>query len=454
MRRICTMSDTTRTVLINAVRETAHPLTGATTDYDPLMQLIGGARFVLLGEATHGTHEFYWARADITKRLITEKGLAAVAVEADWPDAYRVNRYVRGLNDDATAREALAGFKRFPVWMWRNTDVLNFIEWLRQYNNTLPENARKVGFYGLDLYSLYASIEAVINYLENVDPEAAKRARYRYSCFEHFAEDTQAYVYAAGFNLSESCENEVVNQLIELQQHAPEYAHRDGQVAEDEFFYAEQNARLAKDAEEYYRTMFSGRVSSWNLRDRHMAGTLDALVAHLDRQEGRAKIAVWEHNSHIGDARATSMGREGELNVGQLVRERYDRDVELVGFSTYTGTVTAASDWDEPHERKRVRPALEGSYEALFHDTGLANFLLTLHEDNKAVKGLSGPRLERAIGVIYRPQTERISHYFKARLPEQFDAVIHFDKTRAVEPLDRTELWDVEEAPETFPSAL
>ena len=448
------MANTTLAVVTNAIREVAHPLTGTATDYDPLMELIGDARLVLLGEASHGTHEFYQARADITKRLITEKGLAAVAVEADWPDAYRVNRYVRGLNDDATAREALAGFKRFPVWMWRNTDVLNFIEWLRQYNNTLPENARKVGFYGLDLYSLYASIEAVINYLENVDPEAAKRARYRYSCFEHFAEDTQAYGYAAGFNLSESCENEVVNQLIELQQHAPEYAHRDGRVAEDEFFFAEQNARLAKDAEEYYRTMFSGRVSSWNLRDRHMAGTLDALVAHLDRQEGRAKIAVWEHNSHIGDARATSMGREGELNVGQLVRERYDRDVELVGFSTYTGTVTAASDWDEPHERKRVRPALEGSYEALFHDTGLANFLLTLHEDNKAVKGLSGPRLERAIGVIYRPQTERISHYFKARLPEQFDAVIHFDKTRAVEPLDRTELWDVGEAPETFPSAL
>src|SRR6266567_3596988 len=465
MRRICTMSDTTPTVLINAVRETAHPLTGATTDYDPLMKLIGDARFVLLGEATHGTHEFYRARAEITKRLITEKGFVAVAVEADWPDAYRVNRYVRGLNDDPTARDALAGFKRFPIWMWRNTDVLDFIEWLRAYNTGLPPDARKTGFYGLDLYSLHASIEAVISYLEKVDPEAAKRARYRYSCFEHFGEDTQAYGYAAGFNLSKSCEDEVVAQLIELQQHTTDFAKRDGRVAEDEFFYAEQNARLAKDAEEYYRTMFSGRVSSWNLRDRHMAETLEALVAHLDRQGGRAKIVVWEHNSHIGDARATSMGREGELNVGQLVRERYDRDppstshkrriaetwrsgfqtTVLVGFSTYTGTVTAASDWDEPHERMRVRPALEGSYEALFHDTGLANFLLNLREDNNAVKGLRGPRLERAIGVIYRPQTERISHYFTARLPEQFDALIHFDKTRAVEPLDRTELWDVGE---------
>ncbi|MFL5656577.1 MAG: erythromycin esterase family protein [Ktedonobacteraceae bacterium] len=465
------MANTTLTVITNAIREVAHLLPGTATDYNPLMELIGDARLVLLGEASHGTHEFYQARADITKRLITEKGFTAVAVEADWPDAYRVNRYVRGLNDDATGREALAGFKRFPVWMWRNTDVLNFIEWLRQYNNTLSENARQVGFYGLDLYSLYASIEAVINYLDKVDPEAAKRARHRYSCFEHFAEDTQAYGYAAGFNLSESCENEVVNQLVELQQHAADYAHRDGRVAEDEFFFAEQNARLAKDAEEYYRTMFSGRVSSWNLRDQHMAATLDALVAHLDRQEGRANIVVWEHNSHIGDARATSMGREGELNVGQLVRERYDRDppstshkrgiaetwrsgfqtTVLVGFSTYTGTVTAASDWDEPHERMRVRPALEGSYEALFHDTGLAKFLLNSREDNNAVKGLRGPRLERAIGVIYRPQTERISHYFTARLPEQFDALIHFDKTRAVEPLDRTELWDAGEPPETFP---
>ncbi len=450
------MSDTTRTVLINAVRETAHPLTGATTDYDPLMQLIGGARFVLLGEATHGTHEFYWARAEITKRLITEKGFVAVAVEADWPDAYRVNRYVRGRSGDPTARDALAGFKRFPIWMWRNTDVLDFIEWLRARNTSLPPDARKTGFYGLDLYSLHASIEAVVSYLEKVDPEAAKRARYRYSCFEHFGEDTQAYGYAAGFNLSKSCEDEVVAQLIELQQHTAEYAKRDGQVAEDEFFYAEQNARLAKDAEEYYRTMFSGRVSSWNLRDRHMAGTLEALVAHLDREGGGTKVVVWAHNSHVGDARATSMGSQGELNIGQLVRERHGREAVLVGFSTYTGTVTAASDWGAPLERKRVRPALQDSYEALFHQAGLSNFLLPSHNDSKAANALHGPRLERAIGVIYLPKSERISHYFQARLPEQFDAVLHFDETLAIEPLDRTTQWEVGETeiPETYPSAL
>jgi erythromycin esterase-like protein len=408
---------------------------------------------VLIGEASHGTHEFYQQRAEITKRLIREKGFTAVAVEADWPDAYRVNRYVRGINNDASSLEALDGFKRFPVWMWRNTVVLDFVDWLRAYNDGVPPNSKKAGFYGLDLYSLFASIEAVINYLEKVDPDAAKRALYRYSCFEHFGEDTQAYGYAASFGLSKSCEDEVVNELVELQRHTEDYARRDGRVAEDEFFYAEQNARLAKDAEEYYRMMFADRVSSWNLRDRHMAGTLDALVAYLDRQGNRTKVAVWEHNSHIGDARATQMGAQGEVNVGQLVRERYGSETVLIGFSTYTGTVTAASEWDAPYERKRVRPALPESYEALFHETNLSRFLLNLSTDGKSKAGLRGPRLERAIGVIYLPQTERISHYFNARLPDQFDAMIHLDKTRALEPLDRTPLWEKGEGepPETFP---
>ncbi|MFL5628245.1 MAG: erythromycin esterase family protein [Ktedonobacteraceae bacterium] len=445
------MPETTLDILTQAIREEAHPLTETDTDYDPLLERIGDARFVLLGEASHGTHEFYEARAKITQRLIREKGFTAVAVEADWPDAYRVNRYVRGVGDDATGEAALSGFKRFPVWMWRNVDVLHFVEWLRAHNLSLNPQAPKTGFYGLDLYSLHASIEAVINYLEKVDPEAAKRARYRYSCFDHYGEDTQAYGYAAGFHLSKTCEAEVVNQLIELQQHTAEYAKRDGQVDEDEFFYAEQNARLARDAEEYYRTMFSGRVSSWNLRDRHMAETLEALVAHLEQRHAGVKVVVWEHNSHVGDARATSMGREGELNVGQLVRERHGPDTVLVGFSTYTGTVTAASDWDAPFERKRVRPALKGSYEALFHESRLKNFLLIFQNETNMVKGLRKSHLERAIGVIYLPQTERTSHYFHARLPQQFDTTIHFDETRAVEPLDRTQLWETGEPPETFP---
>src|SRR6266478_301978 len=266
------------------IAEAARPIEGASRDYDPLLKLIAGARFCLLGEATHGTLEFYRERAEITKRLIKEQGFTAVAVEADWPDAFRVNRYVRGLSDDQNANEALRGFKRFPTWMWRNTVVLDFVEWLRDYNSSLHIGATKVGFYGLDLYSLYTSIEAVLGYLDAIDPEAAKRARYRYSCFEHFGADTQAYGYAAGFGITESCEHEVINQLIDLRRRAADYASRDGRVAQDEFFFAEQNARLVLNAEKYYRTMFHGRVESWNLRDRHMAETLHALVTHLDSQ--------------------------------------------------------------------------------------------------------------------------------------------------------------------------
>jgi erythromycin esterase-like protein len=440
--------------LIDLIRNAAHPLVGAAKDYDPLMEMIGDARFVLLGEASHGTHEFYKERAQITKRLITEKGLTAVAVEADWPDAYNVNRYVRGEGDGATALDSLEGFKRFPTWMWRNADVLDFIGWLRSYNDSLPAGGVKVGFYGLDLYSLYTSTEAVLGYLQKVDPEAAKRARFRYGCFEHFGEDTQAYGYAASFGMTRSCEDDVVNQLVELRRRAAEYASRDGQVAADEFFYAEQNARLVKNAEEYYRSMFRGRASSWNLRDRHMAETLHALYTHLESQGQRAKIAVWEHNSHLGDARATEMSRRGEINVGQLVRERYGSQAINIGFTTYTGTVTAASDWDAPAERKQVRPALAESYEALFHVAETPRFMLNLRDDAELASLLREQRLERAIGVIYLPETERASHYFYARISEQFDGVIHFDRTRAVEPLERSAEWKTDDLPETFPTGI
>jgi erythromycin esterase-like protein len=338
--------------------------------------------------------------------------------------------------------------------MWRNTVVLDFVEWLREYNASLPLTAPKVGFYGLDLYSLYTSIEAVLGYLSKVDPEAAKRARYRYSCFEHFSEDTQAYGYATSFGLSSSCEREVIDQLIELRRRAVDYASRDGRVARDEFFFAEQNARLVQNAEKYYRTMFHGRVESWNWRDRHMAETLDALMNHLTVQGENAKVAVWEHNSHLGDARATYMADYGELNVGQLVRQRYGGDAILIGFTTYKGTVTAASEWDGPAERKRVRPALAESYETLFHESVGSNFLLTIRTNEAGAKAVRQPRLERAIGVIYSPQTERHSHYFDARLAEQFDAVIHFDETQALEPLERYALWETGEPPETFPTGM
>jgi erythromycin esterase-like protein/predicted phosphoribosyltransferase len=443
--------DSGDTALVETVRAAAHRLTGSAQDYDPLLDLIGGARFALLGEASHGTHEFYRERAQITKRLITEKGFTAVAVEADWPDAYRVNRYVRGVSDDVDANEALAGFRRFPTWMWRNTEVVEFVEWLRARNDASSSEDRKVGFYGLDLYSLRASMKAVLQFLEKVDPQAAKRARDRYACFDRFGQDdAQVYGLIAASGATASCQEQVVSQLVELQRRAMDYS-RAGSVSEDEVFYAEQNARLVKNAEEYYRTMFLRDVSSWNLRDRHMVETLEALVAHLARQGGTPKVAVWEHNSHLGDARATDMAQRGELNVGQLVRERYGRQAVLIGFTTHHGTVTAASDWDGPAERKNVRPALAGSYEALLHEVLPDRFLLPLRADDPAKRGLSDPRLERAIGVIYRPETERMSHYFQARLPDQFDAVLHFEETRAVEPLERSAGWEAGEVPETFP---
>ena len=438
-------------LLTDVVRAAAHPLVGEIDDYDPLLNLIGDASLVLIGEASHGTHEFYRERAQITKRLIKEKGFAAVAVEADWPDAYRVNRYVRGLGSDADAVEALAGFKRFPAWMWRNADVLDFVGWLRTHNDDLAPHAAKVGFYGLDLYSLHSSIAAVLDYLDRIDPDAAQRARARYACFDHFGSDEQAYGYATGLGIAKSCEEEVVSQLVELHRRAAEYARRDGRIAADEYFYASQNARLVLNAERYYRSMFRGRVSSWNLRDRHMVETLESLRQYLGAQ---AKIVVWAHNSHLGDARATSMGQEGEWNVGQIVRELHDRDAVLVGLTTHHGTVTAASNWDGPAERKRVRPALVNSYEALFHDVSIPRFFLTLRNMGHAASALNEPLLERAIGVIYRPETERASHYFQARLSPQFDAVIHFDETRAVEPLERTVEWQEGEVPETFPTGI
>jgi erythromycin esterase-like protein len=447
------MTGTTTASAGAALRQAVRPVTGSAEDYDALLDLIGDARVVLLGEASHGTHEFYRERASITRRLIEEKGFVAVAVEADWPDAYRVNRWVRWAGNDRTALDALDDFQRFPRWMWRNRDVLSFTEWLRRHNESRRTDQR-VGFYGLDLYSLFRSMEAVIGFLEQVAPEAARRARYRYSCFEDFGEDAQAYGYAAEFGLDRSCEDQAVQQLLDLQRHAAELAQRDGWIPEDELFYAEQNARLVKNAEQYYRTMFRGRISSWNLRDRHMAETLEALIGHFERKGIPSKVVVWEHNSHIGDARATTMGDSGELNVGQLARERFGDDSVLVGFSTYTGTVTAASDWDAPAERKRVRPGMPGSWEALFHGVGLPDFVLPMRGDPHLIAALNQIRLERAIGVIYRPESERVSHYFEARLPRQFDAVIHFDQTGAVEPLDRTPGWDTGEPPETFPTGL
>ena len=426
------------------------PLTGL-DESQGVVDVIGDAEFALLGGATHGTHELYAHRAAITKKLILESGYRAVAVEADWPDAYRLNRYVRHQGDDGSAVDALEDFKRFPTWMWRNVVVVEFIEWLREYNDGLPPGHDQVGFYGMDLYALYASIRAVLEYLDRTDPAAATRARERYSCFDRYGEDPQAHAYVDTFGL-ESREDAVVQQLIDLQRRTTKES--EGSLIErDEHFFARQNVRLVKNAEDYYRTMFRGGIQSWNLRDQHMVGTLEALRDHLSEPDRPAKIAVWAHNSHLGDARATQMGQRGELNVGQLVRERFSGTTALVGYTTSHGTVTAASDWGEPVELKRVRPALPESCECLFHEAGVPRFLLSFESD--AVRRvLMKPRLERAIGVIYRPDTERQSHYFYASLASQFDAIVHFDHTTALGPLEVTPEWRAPELPETYPTGV
>lgn len=416
-----------------------------------LVQRVGTAQIVLIGEASHGTHEFYHERAELTKRLIDGYGFSAVAVEADWPDALRVNRFVCGAGEDADAADALGGFRRFPTWMWRNADVVDFVGWLRDRNENLPP-ARRAGFYGLDLYSLQSSIAAVIEYLDLVDPPAAERARRSYGCFDLGGDPTD-YGYAVGLGLRPSCREEVTRELLALRRRAADYVRRDGPVAEDEAFYAEQNARVARDAEEYYRTMLDRQVSSWNVRDRHMFETLDQLAAHLGRRGRAGKIVVWAHNSHVGNAVATEMSDRGEFNIGALARARYGTDARLIGFTTNAGTVSAASDWGAAVERKTVRPAIDGSYEQLFHHLGVARFCLSF--DDPAVRAAcAGPLLERAIGVIYRPQTERQSHYFTADLGAQFDAILHMDHTRAVEPLERTAAWVTGEVPETFPTGV
>jgi len=413
------------------------------TDLDALVAMAGEAQVVLLGEASHGTHEFYAMRAELTQRLIAEHGFRGVVIEADWPDTFRVHRYVTGRGDDPNCKAALGGFRRFPAWMWRNSVVVDFVEWLRNWNATAVR--APAGFYGMDLYSLHRSIEAVLSYLKTVDPAAAVTARQRYACFGDFAHNPESYGMATARKGKEPCDDEAIAQLVELRRKEVELTWQDGLLAEEDLFSAEQNARLVVNAERYYRSMFHGQDESWNLRDTHMFETLGELLGHLGK--GSAKLVVWAHNSHLGDSRATQMHERGELNVGRLVRERFGSQALLVGFSTYFGTVTAAEDWGEPAKRRRVRPALEGSCEELFHATGDARFWLNLRERNSATELLRERRLQRAIGVVYRPQTERWSHYFHTRLPEQFDALIHIDETRALVPLEGTAALERGERP-------
>jgi protein-L-isoaspartate(D-aspartate) O-methyltransferase len=399
---------------------------------DSLLDRIGDARVVLLGEATHGTSEFYRMRTRITQQLILRRGFTAVAVEADWPDASAVDRYVRGL--PARPRR-WKPFARFPIWMWRNRETQHLIEWLRTYNVDVAARERKVSFSGLDLYSMYTSAYEVICYLDRVDPIAARSARERYGRLTPWQSDPAAYGRAALVGRMQSCEKDVVAMLRDLLAKRLDYAARDG----DEFFDASQNARVVAGAESYYRAMYYGAVESWNLRDQHMFDTLRAVLGHRDPD---AKLVVWEHNSHIGDAAATEMAVRGEHNVGHLCRSAFGDEMFSIGFGTDHGTVAAAHGWDEPMERMRVTAARSDSYERLCHDAGVPAFLLHLRNPTRDElrDELSEARLERAIGVVYRPETELESHYFQAVLPAQFDEYVWFDETQAVEPLSIAEL--------------
>lgn len=430
---------TSDAALAQAVAQSAEPFDAIdAADLEPLLQRIGDARVVLLGEASHGSSEFYRMRARITQELIARKGFACVAIEGDWPAAAHIDQHVRGDQDTA---DPWAGFTRFPTWMWRNEEVREFVDWLRAHNSQAKKPA---AFHGLDLYSLYHSIDAVLAYLDRVDPPTARVARQRYGCLTPWQSDPASYGLAAMTERYKSCEQAVVDMLVDLQQKSPIYIGQDGEQLLD----ALQNARVVNQAERYYRTMYYGSRVAWNLRDSHMHATLRHLLSF---HGANSKAVVWAHNSHVGDSAATEMSLRGEFNLGHLCRKEFGSSAYLVGFGTHTGTVAAATDWDAPMEMKAVRPALAGSYEKLFHQTGLERFLLPLRQpaSQRVAEGLALPRLERAIGVIYRPETERQSHYFDAVLPRQFDEYIWFDQTRAVTPL-KTEAV-VAGLPDTYP---
>jgi erythromycin esterase-like protein len=405
-----------------------------------LFERFADARVVLLGEASHGTSEFYRARAAISRALIERHAFNIVAVEADWPDAARIDRFVRHRDPEPSEAQA---FARFPTWMWRNVDVHDFVLWLRAYNETRAGNAR-VEFRGLDIYSLGSSITAVLDYLDKNDPDAAKEARRRYACLTPWQDEPARYGRAV-LHGRKTCEPEVTAQLQHLLDARLDLLNRGGEA----FFDAAQNARIVRAAEQYYRIMYEGSRESWNLRDRHMFDTLQRLL----NARPNAKAIVWAHNSHIGNAAATSMGWEGDFNIGELCRTAHGDDAVAIGFGTDRGTVAAADDWDEPMRVKNVLPARADSYERLFRDTGFPGSLTDWrpHARSDLRDALTGPRLERAIGVVYRPQTELMSHYFKAVLPEQFDAFVWFEETRAVTPLGPEH---AQAMPDTYPFGL
>jgi erythromycin esterase len=441
--------------LAAGARRQARPLNDA-RDLDPLLERIGDARYVLLGEASHGTSEYYTWRAELSKRLIREKGFSFVAVEGDWPDCYRVNRYVKGYpGAGANAPDVLHAFDRWPTWMWANEEIVEFAEWIRRYNEQrLMSDDRKVGFYGLDVYSLWDSMRAVVDYLEGIDPQLAAGAKRAYRCFEPYGEDEQEYARAT-YLVPTSCEDEAISVLRTLRGHAAEYA-EDGREG---YFNAEQNALVAKNAELYYRTMVRGGSASWNVRDHHMVDTLERLMAYHEQFNPNAKAIAWEHNTHIGDARFTNMAGAGMVNVGQLVRQAHDEDgVVLVGFGSHRGTVIAGDEWGAPMRRMRVPEARSGSWEDVMHAAitsdsaarSAASLLVFADADDGGIPELDEPIAHRAIGVVYDPNHERWGNYVPTVIPRRYDAFIFVDETRALSPLHMP--VKVGEMPDTFPS--
>ena len=429
--------------LLAEVRDLSRPLRSP-ADLDPLLDRVGNARVVLLGEASHGTHEYYTWRTAITRRLVEEKGFGFVAVEGDWPDCYRVNRFVKDYPGAAAdAHEALETFRRWPTWMWANEEVLDLVTWMRRHNDGRPED-RKVGFYGLDVYSLWDSLHEILGYVRKHDGAAFDAARRALRCFEPYGEDAQEYARATVL-VPHTCRDEVVSLLRQVK--ALEPADRDGA---DGKFVAEQNALVARNAEAYYRAMVRSDSSSWNVRDRHMAETLDRLLQH---HGPNARAVVWEHNTHIGDARFTDMADDGMVNLGQLARDRYgEAEAVLVGFGSYRGRVIAGQAWDEPWQEMRVPPGREGSWEDVLHQAGADDRLLIFTRPASAE--LSNWRGHRAIGVVYRPQFERYGNYVPTVLPRRYDAFAYLDQTTAVRPLFAAPEAAHEDAPETYPSGV
>jgi erythromycin esterase len=437
-------------------------------DLNPLLEQIenNNVPYVLLGEASHGTSEFYSWRSEITKKLIKESGFSFMAVEGDWPDCYNVNRYIKGISGSGkSAYDVLYSFNRWPTWMWANREIVNLIEWLREYNKNLSEEQR-VGFYGLDVYSLWESMEAVIRYLRKIDPEAVKTAIEAYRCFEPYGKSVEDYARATAF-VPDSCEDEIIDMLVHLHGKANQY-NSDGLASREGYFNAEQNAIVAKNAELYYRKMMQGGTATWNIRDTHMMDTLKRLMEFHGKQ---AKSIVWAHNTHVGDARYTDMVEAKMVNIGQLVRKHAgDNNALLIGFGTYQGTVIAAKEWGENMERMHVPPAVEGSWDRLIHELSEGrNSLLIFRdyslgeynrkqqlmvEEEKEDLGNTIKRGQRAIGVVYNPKYEKYGNYVPTDLTRRYDALLYIDNTHALHPLHMPEVKEDKDLPETFPTGL